>query len=171
MNNVSKKKIAAGYVVLLAVLLYSLFFVHREMENLMSSDNSDILRTDSLIGLLREKDANTVRLLRTLSEANDSMISAREVEQIIAEQDTIITQQRVQRRVTARRDTVVTQPKKKGFFRRLGKSSFHHAKILLFRYKLPLKLLRILCLMLIILLIHCTQNYVPLPSKRKQLIV
>lgn len=120
MNNVSKKKIAAGYVVLLAVLLYSLFFVHREMENLMSSDNGDILRTDSLIGLLREKDANTVRLLRTLSEANDSMISAREVEQIIAEQDTIITQQRVQRRVTARRDTVVTQPKKKGFFRRLG---------------------------------------------------
>ena len=120
MNNVSKKKIAAGYVVLLAVLLYSLFFVHREMENLMSSDNSDILRTDSLIGLLREKDANTVRLLRTLSEANDIMISAREVEQIIAEQDTIITQQRVQRRVTARRDTVVTQPKKKGFFRRLG---------------------------------------------------
>ena len=79
----------------------------------MSSDNSDILRTDSLIGLLREKDANTVRLLRTLSEANDSMISAREVEQIIAEQDTIITQQRVQRRVIARRDTVVTQPKKK----------------------------------------------------------
>lgn len=120
MNNVSKKKIAAGYVVLLAVLFYSLFFVRREMENLMSSDNSDILRTDSLIGLLREKDANTVRLLRTLSEANDSMISAREVEQIIAEQDTIITQQRVQRRVTARRDTVVTQPKKKGFFRRLG---------------------------------------------------
>ena len=120
MNNVSKKKIAAVYVVLLAFLLYSLFFVHREMENLMSSDNSDILRTDSLIGLLREKDANTVRLLRTLSEANDSMISAREVEQIIAEQDTIITQQRVQRRVTARRDTVVTQPKKKGFFRRLG---------------------------------------------------
>lgn len=59
-------------------------------------------------------------MLRTLSEANDSMISAREVEQIIAEQDTIITQQRVQRRVTARRDTVVTQPKKKGFFRRLG---------------------------------------------------
>lgn len=120
MNNVSKKKIAAGYVVLLAVLLYSLFFVHREMENLMSSDNSDILRTDSLIGLLREKDANTVRLLRTLSEANDSMISAREVEQIIAEQDTVITQQRVQRRVIARRDTVVTQPRKKGFFRRLG---------------------------------------------------
>ena len=48
------------------------------------------------------------------------MISAHEVEQIIAEQDTIITQQRVQRRVTARRDTGVTQPKKKGFFLKIG---------------------------------------------------
>lgn len=49
MNNVSKKKIAAGYAVLLAVLLYSLFFVHREMENLMSSDNSVILRTEASV--------------------------------------------------------------------------------------------------------------------------
>ncbi len=120
MNNVSKKKIAVGYAVLLAVLLFSLFFVRREMENLVSSDNSDILQTDSLITLLREKDANTVRLLRTLSEANDSMISAREVEEILAEQNTVITQQRVQKRVVTRQDTVLTQPKKKGFFRRLG---------------------------------------------------
>ena len=120
MNNVSKKKIAAGYAVLLAVLLYSLFFVHWEMENLMRADNSDILRTDSLIVLLREKDENTLRLLRMMSQANENMISADEVEQLIAEQDTAITQQRVQRRVIARRDTVVTQPKKKGFFRRLG---------------------------------------------------
>ena len=165
MNNVSKKKIAAGYAVLLAVLLYSLFFVHREMENLMSSDNSDILRTDSLIGLLREKDANTVRLLRTLSEANDSMISAREVEQIIAEQDTIITQQRVQRRVIARRDTVVTQPKKKSFFRRLGEV-FVPPRIQLFRCKQPLKLLRILYSMLIIRLIPCTRSCALLPNRR-----
>lgn len=120
MNNVSKKKIAVGYAVLLAVLLFSLFFVRREMDILMGSDDSDILRTDSLITLLRQKDANTVRLLRTLSEANDSMISAREVEQIIAEQDTDITRQRVQRRVITRQDTLLTQPKKKGFFRRLG---------------------------------------------------
>ena len=119
MNNVSKKKIAAVMLSLLAVLLYSLFFVHREMENLMSSDNSDILRTDSLIGLLREKDANTVRLLRTLSEANDSMISAREVEQIIAEQDTIITQQRTTPGYCPSRYGCDTT-QKKSFFRRLG---------------------------------------------------
>ncbi|WP_300694454.1 ATP-binding protein [uncultured Bacteroides sp.] len=120
MNNVSKKKIAAGYAVLLVVLLCSLFFVRWEMETLMGSDNSDILRTDSLITLLREKDENTLRLLRMMNQANENMIPADEVEQIFAEQDTAITQQRVQRRVIARRDTVVTQPKKKGFFRRLG---------------------------------------------------
>ena len=32
--------------------------------NPYGSDNSDILRTDSLITLLREKDENTLRLLR-----------------------------------------------------------------------------------------------------------
>lgn len=120
MNSVSKVKITVGYTLLLAVLLFSLFFVHREMENLMLSDNRDIQWTDSLIALLREKDTNTVRMLRTLSEANDSMVSPREIEKIIATQDSVITQQRVQRRIITHRDTVVTKPKKKGFFRRLG---------------------------------------------------
>ena len=120
MNSVSKVKITVGYTLLLAVLLFSLFFVHREMENLMLSDNRDVQWTDSLIALLREKDTNTIRMLRTLSEANDSMVSSREIENIIATQDSVITQQRVQRRIITHRDTVVTKPKKKGFFRRLG---------------------------------------------------
>lgn len=34
MNNVSKVKIAVGYTLLLAVLFFSLFFVHREMGTL-----------------------------------------------------------------------------------------------------------------------------------------
>ena len=99
MNSVSKVKITVGYTLLLAVLLFSLFFVHREMENLMLSDNRDVQWTDSLIALLREKDTNTIRMLRTLSEANDSMVSSREIENIIATQDSVITQQRVQRRI------------------------------------------------------------------------
>lgn len=120
MKSVSKVKITVGYTLLLAVLLFSLFFVHREMENLMLSDNRDVQWTDSLITLLREKDMNTIRMLRTLSEANDSMVSPREIENIMARQDSVITQQRVQRRIITHRDTVVTKPKKKGFFRRLG---------------------------------------------------
>lgn len=121
MNSVSKVKIAAGYTLLLGVLFFSLFFVHREMENLMLSDNQDVQWTDSLITLLREKDANTIYMLRVLSETSDSMISTREIESIIAtRQDSVVTNRRVQRRIITHRDTVVTKPKKKGFFRRLG---------------------------------------------------
>lgn len=59
-------------------------------------------------------------MLRTLSEANDSMVSTSDIEQIIAQQDSVVTQQRVQHRIITHRDTVVTRPRKKGFFRRLG---------------------------------------------------
>lgn len=121
MNSVSKVKIAVGYTLLLGVLFFSLFFVHREMENLMLSDDRDVQWTDSLITLLREKDANTIYMLRVLSETSDSMVSTREIENIIAARpDSAVTTRHVQRRVIAHRDTVVTKPKKKGFFRRLG---------------------------------------------------
>ncbi|MCD8183340.1 MAG: ATP-binding protein [Bacteroides sp.] len=121
MNNVSKLKIAVGFTLLLAALFFSLFFVHREMENLMQSDDLDVQWTDSLISLLREKDTNTINMLRTLSEANDTMVSTRELENIIAAQpDTIVPRKRVQHRVIEHRDTVVTKPRKRGFFRRLG---------------------------------------------------
>ena len=87
----------------------------------MLSDNQDVQWTDSLITLLREKDANTIYMLRVLSETSDSMVSTREIESIIAtRQDSVVTNRRVQRRIITHRDTVVTKPKKKGFFRRLG---------------------------------------------------
>ena len=59
-------------------------------------------------------------MLRVLSEANDSLLSASEIEEIISEQDSIIVQQRVQHRVITKRDSLITIPKKKGFFKRLS---------------------------------------------------
>ncbi len=120
LNNITKGKIAVGYALLLAVLLFSLFFVYREMGHLLSSEKSDFLKTDSLIILLQKKDSNTVSLLRSLSEAHEGLIPTREVEQILAQEDSTILRQRVQRKVTSRRDTILTKQKKKGFFRRLG---------------------------------------------------
>lgn len=116
----TKLKIAAGYALLLAILLFSLVFVHREMEALSAADNQQNLRTDSLMTLLHEKDRNTLQMLRVLSEANDSLLSASEIEEIISEQDSIITKQRVQHRVITKRDSLMTAPKKKGFFKRLA---------------------------------------------------
>lgn len=116
----TKLKITAGYTLLLAILLFSLVFVHREMEALSAVDDQQNLRTDSLLTLLHEKDQNTIQMLRVLSEANDSLLSASEIEEIISEQDSVITQQRVQHRVITKRDSLITTPKKKGFFKRLA---------------------------------------------------
>ena len=116
----TKLKITAGYTLLLAILLFSLVFVHREMEALSAADDQQNLRTDSLLTLLHEKDQNTIQMLRVLSEANDSLLSASEIEKIISEQDSVITQQRVQHRVITKRDSLITTPKKKGFFKRLA---------------------------------------------------
>ena len=118
----TKVKIAIGYSLLLAILLFSLVFVHREMGTLSASDDQQSLMTDSLLVLLREKDQNTIRMLRVLSEANDSLLSAREIEEIIAEQDSVVIQQRVQHRVITTRDSLITKPKKKGFFKRLAEA-------------------------------------------------
>ena len=116
----TKLKITAGYTLLLAILLFSLVFVHREMEALSAADDQQNLRTDSLLTLLHEKDQNTIQMVRVLSEANDSLLSASEIEEIISEQDSVITQQRVQHRVITKRDSLITTPKKKGFFKRLA---------------------------------------------------
>ena len=80
----TKLKITAGYTLLLAILLFSLVFVHREMEALSAADDQQNLRTDSLLTLLHEKDQNTIQMLRVLSEANDSLLSASEIEEIIS---------------------------------------------------------------------------------------
>ena len=116
----TKLKVTIGYTLLLAILLFSLVFVHREMETLSAADDQENLRTDSLLTLLHEKDRNTIQMLRVLSEANDSLLSASEIEEIISEQDSVITQQRVQHRVITKRDSLLTTPKKKGFFKRLA---------------------------------------------------
>lgn len=138
----TKLKITIGYILLLAILLFSLVFVHQEMETLSAADDQQNLRTDSLLSLLHEKDQNTLQMLRVLSEANDSLLSASEIEEIISEQqDSVITQQRVQHRVITKRDSLITTPKKKASSNDWGKCSRLLRKILpcwsILLWKLP----------------------------------
>lgn len=111
-KNVSRVKISLGYALMLAVLLFSLFFVNREMGNLTLSTDRNMQWEDSLMTLLREKDNNTIRLLRMLSAASDSLMSTNDIEQVIAQHDTIIIRQRVQQHVVKRQDTIRT-PKRR----------------------------------------------------------
>ncbi len=120
MSDVSKGKVTAGYVLLLVMLLFSLWFVYREMGKLRYADNREVFRADSLLSMLKEKEENTVRFLNTLNNNKDSVIYARDVKRILAEQDSLFSQQWMQKRVTAHRDTLLSQTKKKGFLRRLG---------------------------------------------------
>lgn len=113
-------KIAGGYFVLLAILLFSLLFVSREMEKLSDADSEQVLKTDSLLLMMREKDENAIQMLRILTQANDSLLSAGDVEEIITEHDLVKPQQVVRNRVITKRDSLITKPKKKGFFKRLA---------------------------------------------------
>ena len=71
---------------------------YTHLENLILTDDRDVQWTDSVLALIREKDTNTIKMMRTLSEANDSMVSTSDIEQIIAQQDSVVTHQRVQHR-------------------------------------------------------------------------
>lgn len=113
-------KIVIGYLLLLAAIIFALLFIHKEMQNLSVLDTEQGLKTDSLLVLLRQKDENTIRMLQTLSEANEKLLSMDELEQLLATQDTLITQQRVQHRMVTKRDSVVAPAPKKSFFKRLG---------------------------------------------------
>ncbi|NDV83774.1 ATP-binding protein [Bacteroides sp. 51] len=113
-------KIAIGYLLLLGVLFVALWLIHREVENLSVLDTEQILKADSLHVLLKEKDENTLDILRSLNEVNDKLLSVDELEEIISKQDSVITQQRVQHRVVIKTDSVVAPVRKKGFLKRIG---------------------------------------------------
>lgn len=116
----TKWKIAVGYLLLLAVPFFSLVFIYSEMKGLSASDTELGSKADSLLLLLREKDENTVSMLRILSTANKDFLSAQELDKIIAEQDSTINQQRVQHRIITKRDSIITPAKKKGFLKRIA---------------------------------------------------
>ena len=120
-HNVSRTKVALGYLLLLGALAVALFTVWRETGTLMRSGKYDVQWADSLLQLVEEKDENTISLLRTLGEAQKGLLSATELERLLTAHDSAtIRPPRIQQHTITRHDTIVTRPKKKGFFRRLG---------------------------------------------------
>ena len=105
---------------MLVALILSLLFVRQEMATLIHTGGQDVRWTDSLLQLVREKDANTISLLQLASEANRSAISANDLEQLLATHDTVRMPRKVQRRVVTQSDTIVQPTEYKSFFRRLG---------------------------------------------------
>ena len=81
----TKLKVTIGYTLLLAILLFSLVFVHREMETLSAADDQENLRTDSLLTLLERK-LQELRVTRELQQA-DIATFEQEMSQLSQEYD------------------------------------------------------------------------------------
>ncbi len=116
----TKIKLTIGYTLLLAVLLTGLFFIRSEMRSLTTSGEQQELMTDSLLVLLGEKDQSVLQLIQLMNKANEQALTTTDIEKIVAEQDSVFVQQRVQRNVVERRDSVIKQPVKKKFFKRVA---------------------------------------------------
>lgn len=116
----TKLKIVVSYTLLMIVLLSGLFFIRREMRNLSASDSHEELMTDSLLMLLNRKDQSILQLIQLMNKENSQTLSTADFERLVAEQDSVFTQQRVQRNVVAKYDTIIQQPTKKKFFKRVA---------------------------------------------------
>ena len=115
-----KIKIVFGYAVLLAVLLFGLLFIRNEIKNISNSGQQQELLTDSLIQILAEKDKSVLQLIQLMNKANEQSLSSNDIQKIVAEQDSVFTQQRVHKTIVAKHDTVIAQPPKKKFFKRVA---------------------------------------------------
>ena len=113
-------KIILGYSLLLTILLLGLLFIRREMRALSQSGQQQESIADSLLFLLNEKDRSILQMVQLMNRANEQALSMSEIEKIIAEQDSVFTQQRVQRNVVMKQDTVLALPPRKKFFKRVA---------------------------------------------------
>lgn len=116
----TKVKIALGYILLLMAMIFCLMFIRRELKKLADSDNMQSLQTDSIYYWLKQKDENAIKMFQELANANDSVLTISEINEMLARQDTVYEQPVLQERVVTKRDSIVTNPSKKGFLRRLG---------------------------------------------------
>lgn len=86
------------------------------------TDSVQRLKIDTIDNLIERKRRNTRRLLEAMTEANAEHLYRVNIEKIIATQDTVVEQKRVEESVVVKQDTVVVPKKPKGFFRRLAEA-------------------------------------------------
>lgn len=86
------------------------------------TDSLQIQRIDSISLLLNRKERNMVSLLKVMSEANSDRLYQQNIEKIITEQDSLLQQQRVQRKVVLRQNSYQVQKKPKSFIKRLAEA-------------------------------------------------
>lgn len=85
------------------------------------SDSMQLQRIDSISLLLNRKGRNMISLLKAMDNSSSDQLYQENIERIITEQDSLLTQQRVQKKVVVHQNSYkVQEQKKKGFFKRLA---------------------------------------------------
>lgn len=147
----TKIKVAVGYIALLSILFFALWFIDRELDNLSRLDSKQITASDSLLLLIREKDQHTIQTLQELTEANVDLLDTIALQRLLSKPvKKVVAQPRVQHKVVESKDSLIAPVRKKGFLQRvaevfapskdstivLNSSMMHYTDTLLERYRI-----------------------------------
>lgn len=87
------------------------------------TDEEQRLRLDTLKDLLGQKEKNMRSLLRLMTDTKENQAYKTQIKKMIAQQDTVVSQPKIQKKViTNNQSYVVKQKKKKRFFQRLAEA-------------------------------------------------
>ena len=84
------------------------------------TDSIQTLRLDTVEMFLMEKERNMRNLLRAIQEGGTDKIYRQHIEELIAEQDSLLSLPHVRRKVVTHTNSYTIHKKPKGFFKRLG---------------------------------------------------
>ena len=88
-----------------------------------TSDSLQWQRMDSIAWLLSRKEQNMLGLLKAINDTTLDHAYQQNVQQIIERQDSVVKQERVQKKVVVKRDSYqMPQEEEKGFFKRLAEA-------------------------------------------------
>ncbi|MGI6219797.1 MAG: hybrid sensor histidine kinase/response regulator [Bacteroidaceae bacterium] len=111
----TRLKVFLGYASLLALLLVALLYIHQEMENLEAIDQEQLLNSDSLYALIREKDHKMLTFLQESNRQKGLTLSEKELKKLLEP-----SPQPVRKQVVIHQDSIVHREKPKSFFKRVA---------------------------------------------------
>lgn len=118
----TKFKVVAGYLILLAVMFVALYFIRQEIETATVIETREMLKADSLMQLVKQKDENSVRVLRKMAADYDSLLATVPEERLIPLKKNIVVQERLREYEVITRDSTKAPSTRKGFFKRLAEA-------------------------------------------------
>lgn len=135
----TRVKVVAGYMMMLMLLSYALYYIYEEMQNLQVLEEKQILNSESLTRLIQQKDAQMMDLFHLMRDSSNSeSVPAGMISELL-KAPVISTPpppppQIIRQVVVEETDSVVKVQPKKSFLKRLaevfvpGKDSVKHVR-------------------------------------------